>query len=376
MVALAASRRARRPRLSVRDLDLVLVLLTLFLAVVGVLMVFSATRGPGTAAEPAITSYLQRQAAFVLIGSVVAAVVAVFDYRQLRDLVPQLYGGMLVLLFAVLLVGVEVNGAKAWFDVGPFQLQPSEFGKIVVIVVLAAFFGSEEEIDARRLVTGLALVGLPVLLIMGQPDLGTVLVYGAITAGIVVVAGVRGRYLAVLLTALVLGATFVLNSNVLEDYQVGRLIVFVDDRADVRAAYNLEQAQIAIGNGGLSGEGLFNGTQNRGGLVPEQQTDFIWTVVGEELGFRGAAVVLAAYGLLLWRVIRSAQRAADRFGALLCAGVASMLLFQIFQSVGMTMGMMPITGIPLPLLSYGGSSIITTFAAIGLVLSTNVHRFR
>jgi rod shape determining protein RodA len=338
--------------------------------------VYSATRGPATADDPANTFFLQRQAAFVVVGTLVGAVVAAIDYRRLREVVPLLYGGLLLMLAAVLVVGVEVNGARAWFSVGPFQLQPSEFGKVVVILLLAAWFGGDEEIDFRRLLTGLALVAGPVVLIMGQPDLGTVLVYGAITAGIVVVAGVRGRYLAFLLTALVLGATAVLNSNVLEDYQVGRLIVFVDDRADVGAAYNLRQAQVAIGNGGLTGEGLFNGTQNRGGLVPEQQTDFIWTVVGEELGFRGAAVVLLGYGLLLWRVLRVGQRSADRFGALLCAGVASMLLFQIFQSVGMTMGMMPITGIPLPLLSYGGSSIITTFAALGLVLSVSGHRYR
>ena len=333
-------------------------------------MVYSATRGPGGEESPVNTYYLQRQGVFVVLGIIVAVAVARFDYREIRDNLPTLYGGMLVTLFAVLVVGVEVNGTQGWFALGPVQAQPSEFAKLGVIVALAAYFGGEEEVDLRRLLIGLAFVGAPALLVLGQPDLGTVLVYAAITAGVVVVSGVKGRYLALLLITLVLGSSAVLNSNVLEDYQVERLLVFVDeDIARPGIRYNIEQSQIAIGNGGLTGEGLFNGTQNRGDLVPAQQTDFIWTVVGEELGFRGSAILLVAYGLLLWRILRVAGRAADRYGSLICAGVAAMVLFQVFQSVGMTMGMMPITGIPLPLLSYGGSSILATFLAIGLVES-------
>jgi rod shape determining protein RodA len=274
----------------------------------------------------------------------------------------------------VLVAGVEVNGARAWFQFAGYQLQPSEFGKLVIIVVLAAWFGSVETVNTQRLVAGLAMVALPTLIILKQPDLGTVLVYGAITAGMTLVAGVKGRHLFILTLLAVTGTVVVLQSDRLASYQVDRLLVFIDDESNSGARYNLEQAQIAIGNGGLTGKGLFQGTQNNSDLVPEQQTDFIFTVIGEETGFVGSVVVLGLMALLLVRIWRIGQIADDRFGLLLSAGVFSMILFQIFQSVGMAIGIMPITGIPLPLVSYGGSSVLSTFLALGLVQSVHMRR--
>jgi rod shape determining protein RodA len=275
---------------------------------------------------------------------------------------------------AVLVVGIEVKGAKAWFQVGGNQFQPSELGKVVLILTLAAWLGRTEEPSGPRVVGAVALAGLPVVLIVLQPDLGTVLVYGAIAVGMVLVAGIKGRHLLILSLLLLTGLVGVLRSEVLEDYQVRRLMVFVDEETDTAASYNLEQAQVAIGNGGLTGRGLFQGTQNNSELVPEQQTDFIFTVVAEETGFVGSALVLGIVGLLLLRVWRIGRLADDRFGMLVSAGVYTMLLFQMFQSVGMSTGIMPITGIPFPLVSYGGSSVVTTFISLGLVQSVHMRR--
>ncbi len=234
--------------------------------------------------------------------------------------------------------------------------------------------GSEESVRVLRLFVAGVLIAIPVFAIMAQPDLGTILVYGAIFAGMVLVAGVKGRHMAVLFLLLLTGTVAVLQSDRLEEYQLERLLVFIDGEADTTARYNLEQAEVAIGNGGITGKGLFRGTQNVSDLVPEQQTDFIFTVLAEETGFVGSVVVLGLFALLLARIWRVARVADDRYGLLVAAGVFSMLLFQMFQSVGMSTGIMPITGIPLPLISYGGSSVVTTFLSLGLVQSVHMRR--
>ena len=310
----------------------------------------------------------------VAVGLASMVVAAWFGHRRLQRLVPLVYLATLGVLVAVLVVGIEVRGARAWFQVGGNQFQPSELGKVVLILTLAAWLGRTEEPSGQRVLGAVALAGLPVVLIVLQPDLGTVLVYGAIAVGMVLVAGVKGRHLLILGLLLLTGLVGVLRSEVLEDYQVRRLMVFVDEETDTAASYNLEQAQVAIGNGGLTGRGLFQGTQNNSELVPEQQTDFIFTVVAEETGFVGSALVLGIVGLLLLRVWRIGRLADDRFGMLVSAGVYTMLLFQVFQSVGMSTGIMPITGIPFPLVSYGGSSVVTTFISLGLVQSVHMRR--
>ena len=368
----------RKPRFDrptvLRHIDLLLPLLALVIAGVGIVMVYSATRGPATDLRPADTYFLNRQMVYVGIGAAVMLVTSWIGHRWAQRLALPAYLGLLTLLAGVLVIGTEVKGARAWFQFAGYQFQPSEFGKVAVIVALAAWLGAVQEVGAARLSVAVLLVGVPVGAILMQPDLGTILVYGAIAAGMILVAGARGRHLLVLGLMLLTGMVMVLQSDLLADYQVKRLLVFVDDEANTAASYNLEQAQVAIGNGGLTGTGLFEGTQNISDLVPEQQTDFIFTVVAEETGFVGSALVLGLIALLLARVWRIGRLADDRFGMLIAAGVFSMLLFQVFQSVGMSTGIMPITGIPLPLVSYGGSSILTTFLALGLVESVHMRR--
>ena len=357
-----------------RHVDLMLPVLALATAAIGVLMVYSATRGPATDLRPAETFFLGRQARMVGVGAGAMVLAAWFGHRRLQRMSWLIHGVILGVLAAVLAVGNEVKGSRSWFQIGDTQLQPSELGKVALIVVLAAWLGRTEAPSGLRVLVAVLLVAGPVGLIVLQPDLGTVLVYGAIAAGMVFVAGVKGRHLLILGLLLVSGVVAVLQSEVLEDYQIRRLLVFVDEETDTAASYNLEQAEVAIGNGGLTGRGLFQGTQNNSALVPEQQTDFIFTVVAEETGFVGGAILLGLVGLLLLRVLRIGQMADDRFGMLVSAGVFSMLAFQVFQSVGMSTGIMPITGIPFPLVSYGGSSMLTTCLALGLVQSVHMRR--
>ena len=368
----------RKPRFDrptvLRHVDLLLPVLAFAVAAIGVVMVYSATRGPATELRPAETGFLNRQMVYVGIGVGTMVMTAWIGHRWARRLAVHAYLGLLALLFGVLVAGVEVRGSRAWFQFGGYQFQPSEFGKVAVIVALAAWLGAARHVGAVRLAVAILIVGIPVSAILLQPDLGTILVYGAIAAGMVLVAGVKGRHLLILGLLLLTGLVAVLQSDLLADYQVKRLMVFIDDQANTAASYNLEQAQVAIGNGGLTGPGLFEGTQNISDLVPEQQTDFIFTVIAEETGFVGSAVVLGLIGLLLARIWRIGRIADDRFGLLLAAGVFSMILFQVFQSVGMATGIMPITGIPLPLVSYGGSSVVTTFVGLGLVQSVHMRR--
>ena len=365
--------REARPSLA-RHIDIGVPVFSLLLAGVGVVMVYSATRGPATELRPADDTFLKRHLVFAGIGVVVMALTALIGHRWARRLMAPAYLATLGLLFVVLSAGIEVKGSRARFSLGGFQMQPSEFGKVAIIVALAVILGSGDRVGVWRLLVAGVSVAVPVLLIMAQPDLGTILVYGAIFAGMVFVAGVRGRHLAVLCLLLLTGTVAVLQSERLEAYQLERLLVFIDEEADPQARYNLEQAEVAIGNGGITGKGLFQGTQNVSDLVPEQQTDFIFTVIAEETGFVGSVVVLGLFGLLLARIWRIGRLADDRFGLLVTAGVFSMLLFQVFQSVGMSTGMMPITGIPLPLISYGGSSVVATFLALGLVQSVHMRR--
>jgi rod shape determining protein RodA len=360
-----------------RHIDPVLIVCTLALAAVGVLMVFSSTRG---AEDPPDTTFLVRQGAFAVAGVGVMFVATLVDYRRIRDFAWLVYGACVLLLVGVLTpLGSYRAGAQAWYSFGGgFQLQPAEFAKVALIIALGALlaeFGGE--IDLGRLVAALVLSAVPMGLIMLQPDLGSVLVFVAIVIGMLLIGGLRGRYILVLSILGLGGVLFALNSDVLDQYQQDRLTAFLDPRADLQGTtWNAYQSQTAIANGGVTGDGLFNGPQTQLAYVPEQQTDFIFTAVGEELGFVGGAAVLALYGVLLWRIWRTAQLSRDLLGTLLSVGVLSMLVFQVFENVGMAMGIMPVTGIPLPLLSYGGSSTLATFAAIGLVLNVHMRRFR
>lgn len=346
----------------------------------GAVLVYSATRGSGFDLIEPDRTYLDRQVIFLAAGAALGVAAALVKPRLIRRLTPLAYGLTAASMVAVLAIGAEVHGARSWFSVGGYQFQPSELGKVVMIVTLALIF-SRGQGGAGPLRLGLALLSMapPVVMIMLQPDPGTALVYGAVFVAVVVVSGVKMRWIALLALIALAGGVWVLRSDLLAGYQQARLTVFLLDIDQVgaeaaRFAYNAEQAQIAIGNGGLTGQGLFEGTQTRSNMVPAQQTDFIFTVAGEEMGLRGAGLLLGLYSLLMYRIWRTARNASSVFGRLVCTGVLAMFLFQLFQSVGMTMGMMPVTGIPLPLVSYGGSSMFTSLIALGL--TAGVHRRR
>lgn len=358
-----------------RHVDITLVAAVLAIAGLGVLMVYSATlrRIEG---DPAF--FLRRQALFALLGVGVMVLVASIDYRVFRDFAPQLYVGILVLLLLVLSpLGSNRRGAQAWFQIGGFQFQPSELAKVALIVCIAAYGSVHRgDLNARRVLTVLALAAGPMVLINAQPDLGTVLVFVAILLGTLLVGGARPRHMAALGLVGLVAVVAVFQLGLLKEYQKDRLGAFLEPSDNtLSSTYNLNQSKIAIANGGLTGKGLFEGTQTKLAFVPEQHTDFIFTVVGEELGLVGAGLLLIAFAVLVWRIWRAAALAKDLCGTIVCVGVLSMFVFQIFENVGMTMGIMPITGIPLPFMSYGGSSTIACFAAIGLVLNVHMRRF-
>jgi rod shape determining protein RodA len=378
-VATASARGAgasirRDPAAPWRHVDVVLVFSVLAIAGFGLLMIHSATKSDPSGAG----TFVEKQAMFCMIGFVAMLIAAVVDYRVIRDFAPVLYGGTILVLLAVKSpLGSTSKGAQAWFDVGPFQLQPSEFAKLVLIVTVAAYVAAHRgELDLRRLGIALAIAALPMGLIYLQPDLGTALVFVAVLMGMLLVGGARPRHLVALTLVGVVAVVAVINLGVLKQYQLDRLGAFIKPDADTqRSAYNLNQSKIAIGSGGLAGKGLGKGPQTNLSYVPEQHTDFIFTVVGEELGFFGSSLLLVLFGIVVWRTWRAAALSKDLFGTLVCVGVLSMLVFQVFENAGMTMGIMPITGIPLPLFSYGGSSVIATFIGIGLVLNVHMRRF-
>lgn len=371
------SNRSRRdPTAPLRHLDPVLLVCTIALGLIGVMAVYSATRGPG---PDFVDTYLVRQFAFVVIGTGVLAVFAFVDYHKLHDWAWLFYAATTTLLVLVISpLGSQSKGAQAWFALGPFQLQPAEFAKLSLIGALAFMLSEfKGDIDLRRLVALLAVAGFPMALILLQPDLGLVLILSVITVALLVVGGVPAKYLAALAVVGVVGVFGVLSSPILKEYQVNRLAAFTtpDDTSNP-AVYNIQQSQQAIASGGMSGKGLFDGPQTKLGFVPEQETDFIFTSVAEQFGFIGSAVVLGLYGVVCYRIWRIAQIARDPFGSYVCIGVLAMFAFSVFENVGMAMGIMPVTGIPLLLLSSGGSSTITAFAAIGLVLNVHMRRFR
>jgi rod shape determining protein RodA len=344
----------------------------------GVLMVYSASRDKLQAQGTDPAYFLKRQAMFVVVGIVAMVVTAAVDYRRLRDFALFFYAGALLVLLAVFSpLGHKSKGAQAWFQLGAYQVEPSEFAKLALIVALATFCAHfRGRLGALQLVSVLALAAVPFALIYKQPDLGTALVLGAILIAMLLVGGAKGRHLVVLGVLGVVGVVAVLQLGVLKQYQKQRLTAFLDSASNTQAsAYNLDQSKIAISSGGVAGKGLFKGTQTNLSYVPEQHTDFIFTAVGEQLGLVGSALLLSLFVLMVWRTWRAAVVARDLCGTLICVGVLAMLVFQIFENVGMTMGIMPIAGIPLPFMSYGGSAVVASFAAVGLVLNVHMRRF-
>jgi rod shape determining protein RodA len=349
------------------------------LLVIGTLLVYAATRDWYAANNLDPQYYLKRHVLNILIGVLLAWGTTILDYRLLRAYTPIVWGlgvlGLIIVLIPSL--GAEVNGAKAWIALpGGFQIQPAELAKISIIVgmsmILSERSHDSDQATTRDVLQALVVAGLPVLLILFQPDMGTVFIISAAVVTIIAISGASSRWVVALLLIAVLGAFGATKAGVINSYQVKRLQSFVNPNADTQGSgYQLRQARITVGSGGLIGTGLFNGPQTNGRFVPEQQTDFIFTVAGEELGFLGSAGIVLLYLIILMRAFAIARRTSDPYGRLVATGVTAWFAFQIFENIGMTLGLMPMTGVPLPFLSYGGSSMFATLIGFGLL--QNVH---
>lgn len=360
-------------------IDLLLAVVALGIGAFGVLMVYSATKEQLIHAGISGHYYFERQAIYFLLGAVAMVVLALVDYQRIAHFAYFIYGASLLGLLAVLTpVGSSQLGSQRWFQLGPIQVQPSEFAPIGVIFGITAYVANREDpIDLRGVITILLMGGIPMVLVIKQPDLGTGIVIGIITALLLVMAGVPARYLLALLVVGALGVVAVLHVGFLKSYQLHRLLSFLNPKADTSSfGYNLAQSKIAIGSGHIFGVGLFKGSQTTLAFVPEQQTDFIFTAIGEQLGFVGSAALLAGYAILIWRLWSAMRWAKDITGTLIVAGAVAWIGYSIFQNVGMTIGIMPITGIPLPLISYGGSAMLAFLAMVGLALNIGAQRAR
>ncbi len=364
---------------TLQKFDYSLMLVTLAISTLGVVMVYSATKTKLAGLGLSSHYYLDRQAIFVAIGFVVMLVISVFDYRRIASLSYIIYGGIVLALLGVLSsVGKRALGSQRWFQFGPLQLQPSEFAAIGLIFAVAYFVETNQgTIGVKKLTLILALALVPMGLVIKQPDIGTALIMGIVLSAMLVAAGVPLRYLLLLALAAVAAVALVVHFGILQKYQVQRLTGFLNpNQGALSTGYNLTESKIAIGSGSLFGKGLFKGPQTNLAYVPEQQTDFIFTAVGEQLGFVGATALLLAFGFLSFRIWRAMRFARDDLGRLLCSGIFAWVVYSVFQNAGMTMGIMPITGIPLPFMSYGGSASLAFFACIGIVLNVGMRRSR
>ncbi len=374
----------RGPRTAHRrfPVDVVLATASVLVGCVGVVMVYTATRGTLLSQGLDPHYYLKRQALFVILGVVGMVAVSLIDYRRYESVAMAIYVLVVLSLLGVFVVGSHALGSQRWYSLGPLQLQPSEFAVLGLILAVATYCSrrSEEGLAWRDVVRVLLLAALPIALVLAQPDLGTAIIMTVVLLVMLAVAGLPARILVILTVAAVLVVVAALESGLLHHYQIARLTSFLNQdsphqsAAEKTAIYNLQQSKNAIGSGGLFGTGLLHGAATNGGYVPEQQTDFIFTAVGEQLGFVGATAVLVLLGLISFRILRAAQLARDAFGRLLCAGIFTFLAFSVFQNAGMTMGIMPITGIPLPFLSYGGTAVLCFFLAVGVTLNVYARR--
>jgi rod shape determining protein RodA len=369
-----------------RHLDPILIAAALLIGAFGCLMVYTATRVELEAAGVSPAYYVKKQLIFMAIGVVVMIAVAAIDYRRYRDWAAVIYGLCILMLLAVYVVGHKSQGSQAWFQIGSYQLEPSEFVKVGFIVALASYCAAAKgQIKFRKLVGVLALSVIPFVLIYKQPDLGTALVLAAVLVAVLLIGGASGRVMVLLGLLAVLGTVGVVHFGVLKSYQQQRLSSFIDSPNQYNAQqlstaaganqYNLAESKMTISDGGIFGKGIGKGPQTNLSFVPEQQTDFIFTAVGEQVGLVGSALLLLLFAIVMWRTWRAAALSRDQLGTLICVGVLAMLTFQVFENIGMTMGIMPVAGIPLPLMSYGGSAVVATFAALGLVLNVRMRRF-
>lgn len=369
----------RSPRTNFGSFDKLLNFAVGGLLLIGTLLVYAGTREWFRSYGLDPEYYFKRHTLNIIIGGLLAYGTTLIDYRLLRAYTPIVWLAAVIGLTIVLIpgLGTEINGARAWISLpGGFQLQPAELAKIAIIVGISMILSDRDQTDKDPtdldVVKALAIAAVPILLIVAQPDLGTVLIISAAVVAMIGASGAPARWVVGLLLLAVVGVFTAVQTGAVSQYQVARLQSFVDPSADPQASgYQLRQSRITIGSGGLFGKGLFEGPQTNGRFVPEQQTDFIFTVAGEELGFVGCSLILSLYFLLFVRAFSICRRSSDLFGRLVCIGVIAWFAFQTFENIGMTMGLMPMTGVPLPFLSYGGSSMFANLIGIGLL--QNVH---
>lgn len=356
-----------------KRLDYVLLFAVFALTAIGITLIGSATHINVVSDDR--YWYVQRQSFFAILNIALVLLTLRFDYRLLEDMSKKLYIFNLIILLAVMFVGHTALGAQRWIQIGPITLQPSEFSKIIMIVGLSAFINKRVDVldSFWSWLPVFAYVFLPFLLVMKQPDLGTSLVFVAILFGMMILCGFRRKYFVRLFGLGLVSAPLLW--TVLHDYQKMRLKVFLDPGLEPHGAgYHVIQSMIAIGSGLVSGKGLFGGTQSQLDFLPENHTDFIFAVAGEEFGFIGTTVILLLYLLIIYRGLNIAMNATDDFGTLLATGIVSMFVFHVLVNVGMTAGIMPVTGVPLPFMSYGVSSLTTNMLLVGLLLNINMRQ--
>ena len=357
--------------LRIRDFDWALLSIVLLLSVVSVLEIYSATL------HTKFVGFETKQILWLVGGSVAMLVLSFVDYHRLLDVIHWVYVFCIVSLVAVLVAGHKVLGARRWIGVGGVHVQPSEWVKLILIIAVARYFANlaGKQLDWKDIGKGFALVGIPMLLVLKQPDLGTALTYSPVLLIGLFLGGMRWKQALILIFAGLLLVIPIWHKG-LKPYQKARLTSFMSPEDDPRGSgYQIRQSLIAVGDGGIWGRGATKGTQTQGDFLPIPYTDFIFAAFCEEHGFVGAVFVLLLYFLLLMRLIQNAQTAADLSGTLLVMGVVAVLIFQIAVNVGMVVGLMPVTGIPLPLMSYGGSSVLFTFLALGMVMNVRMNRF-
>ena len=345
-----------------RSVDPILLVTSLALTAFGILAVYIA----GTDDREA---YALNQTLGFAFGLAAAVPLALMDYRRLKSYLPLIYGLAIVMLIAVLVIGISAKGAQRWIDIGPVQVQPSEFAKLFMVVVLAGYFSDHRLSDNTTFLKSLAILSLPGLLVFAQPDLGTALVFGAIFFVMAFVGGAKLYQIGALVASAVVMAGLSLKLGILEEYQVARLTAFLDPTGVTDEGYQVFQSKLAIGSGGVTGKGLDATTLANLGFLPEDHTDFIFSNLAERTGFVGGLLLLGLFFVLVWRMLHVATVSRDRFGVLIAVGIATIFLFHVFVNIGMTMGLMPVTGIPLPFISYGRSNLVVSVIALGLLQS-------
>ena len=365
-----------------RNIDWVLMAAVGALSVIGLFLVFSATRPRLISNGLDPYQFVQRQMIFLIIAIAIMAVVMWMDYVQLRGSAQALYAVNMFLLVMVLVIGGVKGGAKLSFDIGPIALQPSELAKVTTLLLLAGFLADDDadRVPYERLIQSLFIVGAPAVLVLAEPDLGSASVLVACAMGVLLVAGAQVKYIAFITGMGVVSAIAGVASGVVRSYQLKRITAFLQQNSDSAQLQNVitqvKFAKRAVATGGFFGKGYLQGPLTNGRFIPVQSTDFVFSALGEQFGMLGCAVVLGLFGVVLWRIYRIARIANEKLGVLVCAGVFTMVLWQAFQNIGMTMGITPVSGVPLPFVSYGGSHTVAFAMMIGLVQSVHMRRFR